>query len=68
MPLSSVLIEFILRFAVNASSSWEIPFLLAEVLITLGIIGIVAAMTIPTLIANTNSQKYRSQLKKQYQH
>ena len=27
-------------------------FTLAEVLITLGIIGVVAAMTIPTLIAN----------------
>lgn len=39
-------------------------FTLAEVLITLGIIGIVAAMTIPTLIANTNAQKYRSQFKK----
>lgn len=39
-------------------------FTLAEVLITLGIIGIVAAMTIPTLIANTKSQQYRSRLKK----
>ena len=39
-------------------------FTLAEILITLGIIGVVAAMTIPTLIANTNAQKYRSQLKK----
>ena len=39
-------------------------FTLAEVLITLGIIGVVAAMTIPTLIANTNSQKFRSQFKK----
>ena len=39
-------------------------FTLAEVLITLGIIGVVAAMTIPTLIANTNSQRYRSQFKK----
>ena len=29
-------------------------FTLAEVLITLGIIGVVAAMTIPTLISNTN--------------
>lgn len=36
-------------------------FTLAEVLITLGIIGVVAAMTIPTIIANTNGQKYRSQ-------
>ena len=39
-------------------------FTLAEVLITLGIIGVVAAMTIPTLIANTNSAKFRSQFKK----
>lgn len=39
-------------------------FTLAEVLITLGIIGVVAAMTIPTLIANMTSQRYRTQLKK----
>ncbi len=39
-------------------------FTLAEVLITLGIIGVVAAMTIPTLIANTRSQQYRSAFKK----
>ncbi len=39
-------------------------FTLAEVLITLGIIGVVAAMTIPTLIANTRSQQYRSKFKK----
>ena len=39
-------------------------FTLAEVLITLGIIGVVAAMTIPTLIANTQSSKYRNQYKK----
>lgn len=39
-------------------------FTLAEVLITLGIIGVVAAMTIPNLIANTKSQQYRSKLKK----
>ena len=39
-------------------------FTLAEVLITLGIIGVVAAMSIPTLIANTNSLKFSSQFKK----
>ena len=39
-------------------------FTLAEVLITLGIIGVVAAMTIPNLIANTNGAKFRSQFKK----
>jgi len=42
----------------------KIGFTLAEILITLGIIGIVAAMTIPTLIANTRSQQYRSRFKK----
>ena len=34
-------------------------FTLAEVLITLGIIGVVAAMTIPNLIANVNAHKFR---------
>lgn len=41
-----------------------IGFTLAEVLITLGIIGVVAAMTIPVLITNTRSSIYRSRLKK----
>ena len=39
-------------------------FTFAEVLITLGIIDVVAAMTIPTLISNTNGAKFRSQFKK----
>ena len=39
-------------------------FTLAEVLITLGIIGVVAALTIPTLIANTKSQHFRAAFKK----
>ncbi len=42
----------------------RLGFSLAEVLITLGIIGTVAAMTIPVLISNTNGAKYRSQFKK----
>lgn len=41
-------------------------FTLAEVLITLGIIGVVAAMTIPTLIANYQKQQYVVGLKKGY--
>ncbi|MGN0030797.1 MAG: type II secretion system protein [Candidatus Gastranaerophilaceae bacterium] len=45
-------------------SGRRLGFTLAEVLITLGIIGVVAAMTIPTLIANTNGAKFRSQFKK----
>ena len=41
-------------------------FTLAEVLITLGIIGVVAAMTLPTLIANYNKQVAATKLKKFY--
>jgi len=41
-------------------------FTLAEVLITLGIIGVVAAMTIPTLINNYQNTQYVTQLKKAY--
>jgi len=39
-------------------------FTLAEVLITLGIIGVVAAMTMPTLINSTNGAQYRTAYKK----
>lgn len=41
-------------------------FTLAEVLITLGIIGTVAAMTIPTLMMNYQKQVWESKLKKIY--
>ena len=41
-------------------------FTLAEVLITLGIIGTVAAMTIPTLMSNYQKQVWESKLKKIY--
>ena len=41
-------------------------FTLAEVLITLGIIGVVAAMTLPALIQNYQKQVMLSQLKKNY--
>ena len=41
-------------------------FTLAEVLITLGIIGIVAAMTMPTLLANYRKKQTVTQLKKAY--
>ena len=39
-------------------------FTLAEVLVTLAIIGVVAALTIPTLIQSTNNDKYKVGLKK----
>lgn len=41
-------------------------FTLAEVLVTLGIIGVVAAMTMPTLINNQRKAVLSSQFKKQY--
>lgn len=41
-------------------------FTLAEVLITLGIIGIVAAMTMPSLVANYKKQETVTRLKKTY--
>lgn len=39
-------------------------FTLAEVLITIGVIGVVAALTLPTLIANTTSKRFAAQYKK----
>ena len=39
-------------------------FTLAEVLMTLTIIGVIAAMTIPTLLSNTSDQEYKTGLKK----
>lgn len=41
-------------------------FTLAEVLVTLGIIGVVSAMTIPTLMRNHQKTVYVNQLKKSY--
>lgn len=41
-------------------------FTLAEVLITLGIIGIVAAMTLPTVINNSRNKQLESRLKRSY--
>ncbi len=44
----------------------HIAFTLAEVLITLGIIGVVAAMTIPTLMNNTGNQALVTGFKQNY--
>lgn len=41
-------------------------FSLAEVLITLGVVGIVAALTMPTLIANYQKKVIKTQFAKQY--
>ena len=44
----------------------KLGFTLAEVLITLGIIGIVAAMTIPVLITNYQKKTTATRVKKAY--
>ncbi len=44
----------------------RLGFTLAEVLITLGIIGVVAAMTIPTLLTKLNNRHTESMLREDY--
>src|SRR5574344_1899855 len=57
----------ILRFKSRFKfSQFKAAFTLAEVLIVLGIIGVVAAMTIPTLIEHTRKQETSTALKKFY--
>ena len=55
----------LMRGAVNNQKS-KVAFTLAEVLITLGIIGVVAALTMPALIENHRKQVTISKLKKVY--
>ena len=47
-----------------SKGSRKSAFTLAEVLITLGIIGVVAAMTMPTLMNSTNGAQYKTAYKK----
>ncbi len=49
---------------INLFSMKKQGFSLAEVLITLGAIGIVAVLTIPSLIVHINTTKFRTQYKK----
>ena len=41
-------------------------FTLAEVLITLGIIGVVAALTLPALVQNNRNREMQTRLKRGY--
>ena len=54
----------IYRFRVKHGMTKRFAFTLAEVLITLGIIGIVAAITIPGLITRCHRQRVETKLKK----
>ena len=51
-------------FSLHSANNRKAAFTLAEVLITLGIIGIVAAMTLPALMANGRKQETVARLKK----
>ena len=54
------------RFTFHTSLKKRAAFTLAEVLITLGIIGVVAAMTMPALISNYKYMVLENQLKAAY--
>lgn len=54
------------RLTTHNDARTFIGFTLAEVLITLGIIGVVAAMTIPTLMKNVQDIYYKTAYKKAY--
>ncbi|MBP3925125.1 type II secretion system protein, partial [bacterium] len=54
------------RSRVDFSLPEKLAFTLAEVLITLGIIGVVAAMTLPAVIGNYQKQQTVSKVKKAY--
>ena len=51
-------------FSIHFKNNRKYAFTLAEVLITLGIIGIVAALTLPTLLANYQKNVIKTQFKK----
>ena len=57
--------KFKMRTGANNTSK-KVAFTLAEVLITLGIIGVVAAMTLPTLINNAQNKQLEVAFKKSY--
>lgn len=58
---------FVNNFQINKLIlSKKIAFTLAEVLIVLGIVGIIAEMTIPTLVKNTQEQEYKVAYKKAF--
>ena len=53
-------------YVAHWNNSRKIAFTLAEVLITLGIIGVVAAMTMPSLVANYEKKRTATAVKKAY--
>ena len=68
IPSPSLIREGIQAFTLlpSLNEKRKAAFTLAEVLITLGIIGVVAALTIPSLIAKYQEQQLKAQFKKTY--
>ena len=66
MPLGIFASKNLTAWLSSCLAAKHAAFTLAEVLITLGIIGVVAALTLPTLIQNHQKQVYVTQLKKAY--
>ena len=69
MPLGFFASESVLCWHSNANlhlAAKKAAFTLAEVLITLGIIGVVAAITLPSLISNYQDKQFKTAYKKAY--
>ncbi len=64
--ISKVLSDKLKRYVRGNRAPRKAAFTLAEVLITLGIIGVVAAMTLPTLISKYKANVVETSLKKFY--
>lgn len=58
--------EFLVKKNIKYTKFHYFAFTLAEVLITLGIIGVVASITVPTLLANSAKQQTVAKLQKAY--
>ena len=66
MPLGIFASKSLAAWLPSRLAAKRVAFTLAEVLITLGIIGVVAAVTLPTLVANYQKTVWVNQLKKTY--
>lgn len=54
------------KFELPIKSIQKLAFTLAEMLIVLGIVGVIAEITIPNLVKSVNSEQYKGQWKKTY--
>ena len=66
LPLGKEAEKLSSRFTLHSSLKRKAAFTLAEVLVTLGIIGVVAAMTMPVLVAKYQEMVLKNQFKHAY--